>query len=171
VDYVQKIPSPLGNLIALSDGAGVTGLWFSGGRRAPEEGRSGLVREDLPVFKKLREWLGIYFSGRNPPFTPPIALVGSDFRQAVWALLLEIPFGQVTTYGDIAGRLEVTTGKRQSPRAVGGAVGHNPVSIIVPCHRVIGAGGNLTGYGGGMDKKVALLRLEGVDTGKFVLPR
>ena len=105
-------------------------------------------------------WLDVYFSGREPDFTPKLHLIGSDFRQAVWALLRKIPYGKTTTYGALAKQLEAETGRRVSAQAVGGAVGHNPVSILVSCHRVVGQQGSLTGYAGGLDKKLRLLILE-----------
>ena len=111
-----------------------------------------------------KRWLDIYFAGRQPDFTPPLHLIGSDFRRRVWKRLLEIPYGQTTTYGALLGG-------GMSAQAVGGAVGHNPISIIVPCHRVIGANGSLTGYAGGIDKKIGLLTLEGVDVGRLTLSK
>lgn len=114
-----------------------------------------------PVLEEAVRWLDSYFSGRNPDFTPPLHLEGSDFRLAVWAQLLEIPYGQTTTYKEIARKIAEQKGiKTMSAQAVGGAVGHNPVSIIVPCHRVLGTDGGLTGYAGGLDKKISLLTLE-----------
>ena len=118
----------------------------------------------MPVLGDACRWLDVYFSGREPDFTPKLHLIGSDFRQAVWALLLQIPYGQTTTYGALAKQLaEINSGKRVSAQAVGGAVGHNPVSIIVPCHRVVGSDGSLTGYAGGIEKKIRLLTLENAE--------
>jgi len=124
----------------------------------------------LPVFESVREWLTCYFRGEEPSFTPPLAPKGSPFRRNVWKILRTIPFGQVLTYGEIARRLEQQTGKRQSAQAVGGAVGHNPISLIIPCHRVVGANGSLTGYAGGIQTKLRLLRLEGASVEKFTVP-
>ena len=123
---------------------------------------------DLPVFAQTRAWLDVYFSGREPDVTPPL-LTGnaSPFRRRVWEILRGIPYGQTVTYGEIARQLAHETGRGVSAQAVGGAVGHNPISLIIPCHRVVGANGRLTGYAGGLDKKIALLRLEGVDTSAF----
>ncbi|MGN0733289.1 MAG: methylated-DNA--[protein]-cysteine S-methyltransferase [Emergencia sp.] len=116
----------------------------------------------LPVFEQTRRWLDIYFEGREPDFTPPLHLIGTDFRKEVWDILKQIPYGQTKTYGEIAEELAARRGiRRMSAQAVGGAVGHNNISIIVPCHRVIGADGSLTGYAGGTDIKAELLRLEG----------
>ena len=117
-------------------------------------------------------WLNVYFSGREPDFTPKLHLIGSDFRQAVWALLLQIPYGQTVTYGQLAARLAAERGlARMSAQAVGGAVGRNRISLIIPCHRVLGADGSLTGYAGGLDRKAKLLALEGVDMRHFFIPK
>ena len=114
-----------------------------------------------PVLEQTVKWLNLYFSGQEPDFTPPLHLIGSEFRLAVWKMLLEIPYGQTTTYKELAGRIAEQRGiKTMSAQAVGGAVGHNPISIIVPCHRVLGTDGSLTGYAGGIDKKISLLTLE-----------
>ncbi len=153
--------SPLGALTLASDGEALTGLWFDG-QRWYAEGLTGYEPEkELPVFQQTEAWLAAYFEGRDPGFTPPLHLEGSAFRQRVWAQLKKIPYGQTVTYGEIADALALESGHRPAPRAVGGAVGHNPVSLIVPCHRVLGAGGRLTGYAGGLERKLALLRLEG----------
>lgn len=120
-----------------------------------------------PALDAACRWLDVYFSGQEPDFTPKLHLVGSDFRQAVWALLRKIPYGQTTTYGALAGQLAEQSGKRVSAQAVGGAVGHNPVSLIVPCHRVVGSDGSLTGYAGGVEKKMRLLTLENSEAAKF----
>ena len=116
----------------------------------------------MPVFNMTSRWLDLYFSGNEPDFMPPLKMQGTDFRQAVWKILLDIPYGKTMTYGEIAARLARERGlKAMSAQAVGGAVGHNPISIIVPCHRVIGAAGKMVGYGGGLDRKIALLEMEG----------
>ncbi len=140
-----------------SDGDALCGLWFDGQRFFASTLGEHETR-DLPVFRETRRWLDVYFSGKDPGFTPPLSLGGTPFRRTVWEELLRIPFGQTVTYGEIADRIGALS--RTSPRAVGGAVGHNPVSLIVPCHRVVGAGGALTGYAGGLDLKRRLLLLE-----------
>ena len=118
------------------------------------------------------EWLDVYFSGKAPNFTPPLSMEGiSPFRKRVWEIMLEIPFGQLSTYGQIAKQIAAETGRNVSAQAVGGAVGHNPVSLIVPCHRVVGSGGSLTGYAGGVEKKAAQLRLENVDMACLSIPK
>ena len=127
--------------------------------------------KNLAVFDQTRRWLDLYFSGREPGFTPALNPVGSAFRRAVWEILLKIPYGKTTTYGQIAREIAAARGlAKMSAQAVGGAVGHNEISIIIPCHRVIGAHGNLTGYAGGIDRKIKLLQLEGVDMRGFFTP-
>ena len=155
--YTQTISSPLGNILLSADEVGLTGLWFDGGRYYAETLPEEHVERETPILMDTKRWLDVYFTGREPDFTPPLHPAGSPFRQAVWQLLLEIPYGQTTTYGALLG-------DGASARAVGGAVGRNPISIIVPCHRVIGADGSLTGYAGGMDRKIRLLALERQET-------
>lgn len=169
--YLTKLASPLGPLSLASDGEAVTGLWlegqkyFAAGLDADTEERT-----DLPVFRQAEAWLNAYFEKRDLPPLPPLAPRGSEFRQKVWKLLLAIPFGETTTYGALTERLKAA-GVPASPQAVGGAVGHNPISILIPCHRVVGADGSLTGYAGGVEKKRFLLELEGADLSKFYTPK
>ena len=171
MQYITHYQSPLGGITVSSDGTSLTGLWFDGQKYFASTFSADYTEKDLPVFTEAKRWLDIYFSGREPDFTPPLSLNASSFRMAVWQILQSIPYGQTITYGDIARQLAAQTGKtKMSAQAVGGAVGHNPISIIVPCHRVVGAGGSLTGYAGGIDKKVKLLELEGIDTNKFTVP-
>ena len=171
-NYICTIPSPVGILTAASDGTSITGLWIEGQKYFTSTLADDGLKADLPVFKSLQKWLSIYFEGKSPNFAPPLAPKGSAFRQSVWQILCEIPYGTVTTYGDIAKQLEAQTGgKRVSAQAVGGAVGHNPISIIIPCHRVVGANGNLTGYAGGIDKKIQLLQLEKAPTQRLFAPK
>ena len=149
----------MGPVILASDGEALTGLWFEGQKHAafPDPVR---VEGNLPVFRQACRWLDIYFSGRDPGFTPPLRLSGSPFRRAVWEMLLTVPFGRTVTYGEMASHLAGWNGAaRVSPRAVGGAVARNPVSLIVPCHRVVAADG-LGGYAAGPARKLALLSLE-----------
>ena len=150
--------SPLGTLTLASDGENLTGLWMAGQKYFAAGIPTNLpVCDDLPVFSKARDWLDRYFSGERPlPGELPLAPQGSAFRQSVWRILCEIPYGQTVTYGEIAKSLGV-----RSAQAVGGAVGHNPISIIIPCHRVLGGDGSLTGYAGGVERKIWLLRHEG----------
>ena len=128
--------------------------------------------QETPVLEETKRWLDIYFAGREPDFLPPLHLAGSPFRQEVWALLRQIPYGETTTYRALAEAVARKRGlRRMSAQAVGGAVGHNPISIIVPCHRVVGSDGSLTGYAGGLERKVQLLRLEGVDMSRLYAPK
>ena len=157
--YTAHYTSPLGGITLASDGIALTGLYFDGERDFPDlsPGR----KKDLPLFGEVMRWLDLYFDGKEPDFSPALNPTGTAFQMSVWAILRTIAYGETTTYGAIAKRLEKKTGKRMSAQAVGGAVGRNPISIIVPCHRVIGANGSLTGYAGGLDKKEYLLELEG----------
>ncbi|MBR6980373.1 MAG: methylated-DNA--[Prevotella sp.] len=156
MDYTAHYSSPIGDITMASDGKAIAGLWFDGQKYfADTLAMEQEERPDLPLFAETRRWLDIFFSGKAPDFTPPIAMRGSDFRKRVWQTLLEIPFGQTMTYGDIALRLGC-----RSAQAIGGAVGHNSISLIIPCHRVVGTGGSLTGYAGGIDKKAWLLEME-----------
>ena len=163
--YTHRYSSPLGEIILAADDIGLTGLWFVENQRHMGEGLSPeAVERPSPFFDEAVRWLDIYFSGRDPGFTPPLHLTGSAFRNQVGELLLQIPYGQATTYGEIAQTIARERGVgRFSSRAVGGAVGHNPISLILPCHRVLGSNGSLTGYGGGLERKVALLKLEGIE--------
>ena len=151
------LPSPLGPLTAAAEEGALTGLWLEG-QKYFAAGLSPAVcrRDDAPVFQALDRWLSDYFAGSKGPCPLPLSPKGSPFQLRVWAALREIPYGTVVTYGDLAQRLG------SAPRAVGGAVGRNPISIVVPCHRVVGSGGQLTGYAGGIDRKRFLLELEGV---------
>lgn len=159
MEYYCLTPSPIGEILLTSDGEALTGLWFSD-RRSFE----GLTRRDsLPIFECSRLWLCRYFNGENPdPGEIPLSLQGSAFAMAVWEELKKIPYGETVSYGDIAKTLAAKSPSGiMSAQAVGGAVGANPVNIIVPCHRVIGAGGKMVGYGGGLERKIAMLKLEG----------
>ena len=170
--YRASYRSPLGAITLASDGEALTGLWFEGqkyfGSTLPAETKQG----DCPVFAQAKRWLDSYFAGEKPDFTPPLHPEGSAFQQAVWALLLEIPYGKTTTYGALARKLAEKQGlTHMSAQAVGGAVGHNDISLIIPCHRVVGASGSLTGYAGGVDKKIKLLELERADMKSFFVPK
>lgn len=171
--YTQHYDSPLGGILLSADEAGLTGLWFDGEKYYADVLPQEHVQRETAVLAETKGWLDVYFSGKYPGFLPPLHPVGSPFRQAVWDLLLQIPYGRTVTYGDLARRLAEQQGlAHMSAQAVGGAVGHNHISILIPCHRVVGAGGSLTGYAGGIDKKVKLLELEGADmTGLFVPKR
>ena len=159
---VHTLPSPLGRLTLAADGDALTGLWLEGQKyfRAGIPDRA--EEADLPVFRQAEAYLTAYFTGSPLPPLPPMAPAGTAFQRAVWALLKEIPYGQLRTYGALAEELR-HRGTAAAPRAVGAAVGRNPISILIPCHRVVGTGGSLTGYAGGLERKRFLLELEGVD--------
>lgn len=162
-----KTPQGFDDLWMVSDGEELTGLWFEVSRGLLKR-RLERAERDGAVFRETRRWLDIYFSGQQPDFTPRYRMDNlTPFRREVVDAMLAIPFGETTTYGDIAAALAKRHGiEKMSAQAVGGAVGWNPICIIVPCHRVIGANGNLTGYGGGIMNKVRLLSLEGHDMSK-----
>lgn len=170
MDTICTLSSPLGSLFLSADGPALTGLWLDGQKyfAATLTGREESAA--LPIFDETRRWLDAYFSGEIPGSLPPLAPRGSAFRREVWKLLLEIPRGETVTYGALAEHLRAR-GVAASARSVGGAVGHNPISILIPCHRVVGSSGSLTGYAGGLDKKQRLLELEGVDLERFYLPK
>ena len=170
MEYTQHYDSPLGGITLAGDGAALTGLWFDGQKYFAAALDPEYEEKPLPLFDEAKRWLDLYFSGREPDFTPPLRMKATPFRRAVWEILLRIPYGKTMRYGEIAALLAAQRGlPRLSAQAVGGAVGHNPISLIIPCHRVVGADGSLTGYAGGIEKKQALLLLEKADrTGLFV---
>ena len=169
--FIQHYRSPLGGILLAADEVGLVGLWFDGQKYFANTLPAETVRENTPILAEAARWLDLYFAGRVPDFAPPLHPAGSDFRKAVWDILLTIPYGQTVTYGDIAKQLAAQQGGRVSAQAVGGAVGHNKVSLIIPCHRVVGADGSLTGYAGGIDKKIKLLELEHTDMSNFFVPK
>lgn len=172
--YGTTYDSPLGELTIASDGDSLTGLWIQGQQYFLSTVQESMEeRENLPVFQNTKQWLDAYFQGKKPTITElPLAPKGSAFRQEVWKILCKIPYGEVTTYGAIAKEMAKIQGKEQmSAQAIGGAVGHNPISIIIPCHRVIGSNGSLTGYAGGIDKKIHLLEIEGVEVSAYTRPK
>ncbi len=158
----EKYISPIGDIVLAADNQGLTCLRFDEkGLETAKEHTENSQGYETEFLDEAKVWLDTYFAGREPGFTPKLHLIGSDFRIEVWNRLLEIPYGKTISYGEIAKELAGKRGiKKMSARAVGGAVGHNEISIIVPCHRVIGSDGKLTGYGGGLDKKIYLLELE-----------
>ena len=169
--YVQHYDSSLGGILLAADESGITGLWFDGQKYFARDLPAERVEQNTPALAEAKRWLDIYFTGREPDFTPPLHPIGSGFRQAVWNILLQIPYGQTTTYGEIARQLAAKQGlARMSAQAIGGAVGHNEISIIIPCHRVVGTNGSLTGYAGGIDRKVKLLELEHTDMTELFVP-
>ena len=168
--FIQHYDSPLGGILLAADETGLTGLWFNGQKFFARDLPAERVEQNTPALSEVKRWLDIYFTGKEPDFMPPLHPIGSAFRRSVWDILLRIPYGQTTTYGEIARQLAEKQGRpRIAAQAVGGAVGHNKISIIIPCHRVVGTNGSLTGYAGGIDKKVKLLEWEHTDmTGLFV---
>lgn len=172
--YTSEFSSPLGTMMIASDGTHLKGLWLEGQKYfAATVKEEQMKQEDLPVSGKIKEWLESYFAGGKPAISElPLAPEGGEFRKIVWQFLCEIPYGEVTTYGAVAKKAAAELGREtMSSQAVGGAVGHNPISIIIPCHRVVGTNSSLTGYAGGIDKKIWLLKHEGVDISRFSVPK
>ena len=170
--FTQHCDSPLGGILLAADEIGLTGLWFDGEKYFADHLPAEHVEQETPILTETKRWLDSCFAGKEPDFLPPLHPIGSAFRQSVWEILLQIPYGKTTTYGEIARQLAEKQGlSRMSAQAVGGAVGHNEISIIIPCHRVVGANGSLTGYAGGIDKKMKLLKLEGTDMTGFFVPK
>ena len=170
--YTSHYDSPLGPITLACDEDALIGLWFDGskhfGNILPDETQE----KEQPVFKEAKRWLDIYFAGEEPDFLPPLKYGFSDFRKAVCDIMLTIPYGKTMTYGEIADKIAKQRGiERMSAQAVGGAVGHNPISLMIPCHRVVGTNGSLTGYGGGINRKVKLLELEKTDMENFFVPK
>ena len=150
--YTSKYTSPLGGILLAADEVGLRGLWFDEQKYFARDLPDERTERETPVLSEAKRWLDLYFGGQEPDFLPPLHPVGTPFRQAVWEILLRIPYGKTVTYGEISKQLAEKMGlERMSAQAVGGAVGHNEISIIIPCHRVVGSGGNLTGYAGGID--------------------
>lgn len=161
MNYTHHYTSPLGGITLASNGKALTGLWFDGQKYFGASLSKEYEERELPVFEQTDRWLDIYFSGKEPDFTPPIEMETTPFRKAVWRIMLEIPFGRTMTYGEIADKIAGQKGlPSMSAQAVGGAVAHNAISLIIPCHRVVGTDGSLTGYAGGVQKKKWLLEME-----------
>lgn len=160
--YIHRYVSPFGDIIEASDGRRLTGLWFEGQKYYPKENiKDSKVSDKYAIFKKTDKWLDEYFSGNIPDFVPPLYMEGTSFQMKVWDILKKIRYGETITYGEIADRLASDMNiDKMSAQAVGGAVGHNPIAIIVPCHRVVGKDGSLTGYAAGVKTKLSLLTLE-----------
>lgn len=171
MQYVYKYQSPIGGITLASSGDSLTGLWFDGQKYFAATLSKENEEKPLPIFEQTKKWLDCYFSGKNPNFTPSLHLEDTSFRLAVWEILKKIPYGKVITYKDVANEVARQKGiQRMSSQAVGGAIGHNPISIIIPCHRIVGCNGCLTGYAGGILKKISLLKLEQVNMKKFFVP-
>ena len=171
--YKTTYTSPVGLITLACDGDNIIGLWNEGQKyHGSNISAEMIIKDDLPVFEATKKWLDRYFAGKNPAISElPLAPIGGEFRQIVWNILCQIPYGEVMTYGHIAKMVAAKRNKEtMSSQAVGGAVGHNPISIIIPCHRVVGTNGSLTGYAGGVNMKVKLLELEGVDMSRLFVP-
>lgn len=170
--YTSKYTSPLGGILLAADEVGLRGLWFDGQKYFARDLPDERTERETPVLSEAKRWLDLYFGGQEPDFLPPLHPVGTPFRQAVWEILLRIPYGKTVTYGEICKQLAEKMGlERMSAQAVGGAVGHNEISIIIPCHRVVGSNGSLTGYAGGINRKIKLLELERADMSRFFIPK
>lgn len=161
--YIAHYASPLGPITIETTEDALTGLWFDGQKYFPSQLSKEEANLQKPIIKSTIQWLDEYFAGKKPTNMPKLDLSGTPFQLEVWQILRSIPYGKTISYGDIAEKIAKAKGKeKMSAQAVGGAVGHNPISIIVPCHRVIGTNRKLTGYAGGIDKKISLLTLEGL---------
>lgn len=171
MQYISYYNSPLGRILLAADEIGLVGLWFEGEKYYASNLEMVYKEKDSPVLLETKRWLDIYFAGKKPDYYPPLHLQGTPFQLEVWKILRTIPYGQTTTYGEIAKKIASQRQiKSMASQAVGSAVGHNPIGIIVPCHRVIGKSGNLTGYAAGIDKKIKLLTLEKIDISKMFIP-
>lgn len=159
--FATDYESPLGKMLIVSDGEAVCGAWFYGQKHFLSSIDEPIIKnDDLAIFKDVKIWFDNYFKGSNPKITFKLNPQGSDFRVKVWKILCEIPYGETLTYGEIASQFSSS----MSAQAVGGAVGHNPISILIPCHRVLAANGRLTGYAGGIERKIELLKIEKIDS-------
>ncbi|MDD2377410.1 MAG: methylated-DNA--[protein]-cysteine S-methyltransferase [Bacilli bacterium] len=172
--YSTYYKSPLGEILIASDEKSIIGLWIGEQKYIGNTMSKNMIeKDDIPIIQECKLWLDDYFGGKKPKLSRlHLAPLGGEFKQQVWKILTEIPYGELTTYGNIAKEVAKRMGKdRMSAQAVGGAVGHNPISIIIPCHRVVGNNGNLTGYAGGIEKKIKLLEYEGIDMNKLFAPK
>ena len=170
--YTNQYISPLGAITLACDEEAIIGLWFNGQRHFGNTLPNKIeVMKEHPLLEEAKRWLDSYFSGQKPDFLPPLRYDSTEFRKVVCEIMLTIPYGETMTYGEIAAQIAQERGiKKMSAQAVGGAVGHNPISLIIPCHRVVGTNGSLTGYGGGVARKVKLLQMEKADMANFFVP-
>lgn len=172
MQYTSYYQSPIGKIFLAADEVGLTGLWFEGQKYFALSLDKEHVEQEIPLFETVKRWLNVYFLGENPDFSVPLHLNGTAFQKEVWTILCTIPYGQTVSYGEIAKQMAIKRNvKSMSAQAVGGAVGHNPISVIVPCHRVVGTNGSLTGYAGGIDRKTWLLQLEKADQRPLFIPK
>jgi methylated-DNA-[protein]-cysteine S-methyltransferase len=164
MEYIYKMQSPVGALTVSSDGVNILGLWIEGQKYFSATLGGEFLERRLPIFVEVERWLEKYFLGKEPDFMPSLAPQGSAFQKTIWNILCKIPYGQTTTYSEIAKQYELQNkNKRTSARATGNAISHNPISILIPCHRVIGKNGDLTGYAGGLDIKRKFLQIEKIN--------
>lgn len=171
MQYITHFNSPIGDILLAADELGLTGVWFQGQKYFADNLPPEHEEKNIPVLELTTQWLITYFSGQKPDFTPPLHMIGTPFQLSVWSILQTIPYGHTITYGEIANTIAKKKGvSKMSAQAVGGAVGHNPISILIPCHRVVGTNGSLTGYAGGIDRKIKLLTLEKADTKNLFIP-
>ncbi len=171
MQYTSKYNSPLGEILLSADEIGLTGLWFKNQKYYALYLDKNNEEKETSIIRDAKKWLDIYFSGKEPNFKLPLHFIGTEFQKKVWEILLNIPYGTILTYGDIANILAKREClKRMSAQAVGGAIGHNQISIIVPCHRVVGTNKSLTGYAGGIERKIKLLEIEKVDINELYIP-
>ena len=172
MQYTAHYQSPIGDILLAADNIGLTGLWFEGQKYFARGLRKECTEQETALLRTAKHWLDIYFSGKEPDFNIPLHFTGTEFQNEVWEILCLIPYGHTTTYGDLAKRLAAKKGlPHMSAQAVGGAVGHNMISVMVPCHRVVGSNGSLTGYAGGIEKKIKLLTLEKADMRSLFVPK
>lgn len=172
MQYISYYQSPLGKILLAADQTGITGAWFEDQKYYAHGLDAEHTEKDTPVLDDTKRWLDLYFSGKEPDFMPPLHPSGTPFQMEVWDILREIPYGKTMTYGEIAKEIACRRGlPHMSAQAAGGAVGHNPVSILIPCHRVVGSNGSLTGYAGGIDRKIKLLSLEKAPVKAYFIPK
>lgn len=170
--YTKKHNSPLGDILLAADDIGLIGLWLEKAKNYADILPIKHQEKETPILKETIRWLDLYFSGKEPDFLPPLHLIGTPFRKMVWEILLQIPYGKTITYKSISNQIENKMSiNKMSSQAIGNAVGHNEISIIIPCHRVVGTNGSLTGYASGLEKKIKLLELEKVDMNQLFVPK
>ena len=165
MQYIKRYVSPLGSILISCDDTGLNGLWFENSGNFAACTEKDCCEKDPSAFEMAIKWLDIYFSGKSPDFIPPLSLHGTDFQKKVWEAVLKIPYGKTASYGDIADKINAKSGKKTSARAVGGAVARNKILLIIPCHRVVGSDGSITGYVCGTEKKAKLLEMEKIKSG------
>ena len=172
MQYISYYQSPLGKLLLAADQTGITGAWFENQKYYAHSLDAEHTEKVTPILEDTKRWLDLYFSGKEPDFMPSLHPSGTPFQMEVWDILRQIPYGTTITYGAVAKEIARRRGiPRMSAQAAGGAVGRNPVSILIPCHRVVGSNGSLTGYAGGIDRKIKLLALEKAPVEAYFIPK